>query len=250
MKTSNQFLFAAGVFTLLSLVVYDFLLKAEYRSGSYPDPYKHFVTLNYTNFDVVDLPSSTAANVKFIQGPFSVRVDQYAQHFVQVSQQDARLRIDARFDGGYQSTSSPYILLISCPKLSAVHLNAGYLANDKEVTDTIVREDWNMRQVLIDGFNQDSLHIEQDYGSTVVLSKNHIRAISAEIGESPRSGSHLIIEDSNVFGNVVLDIRNLSKLFLNNATIQELKYQLGDNAQLIVTGKAKNLLNQTNPSQP
>ncbi len=27
----------------------------------------------------------------------------------------------------------------------------------QNVTDTIVREDWNMRQVLIDGFTQDSL---------------------------------------------------------------------------------------------
>jgi hypothetical protein len=249
MKTSNIFLFAAAVFTLLSLVVYDFLLKAEYKSGAYPDPYKHFVTLNFTHFDVVDLPSSTAANVKFIQGPFSVRIDEYAKNFVQVSQEGTILRIYARFDGGYQTTSSPYILLISCPKLLAVKVNAGYHANNTEVTDTIVREDWNMRQVLIDGFSQDSLHISQDYGSTVVLANNHIRAVSAEIGESPGSGSNLIIEHDNVFGNVILDIQNRSKLFLNNAGIRDLKYQLGDKSQLIVTGKAKNLLNQVNPPQ-
>jgi len=249
MKTSNIFLFAAAVFTLLSLVVYDFLLKAEYKSGIYTDPYKDFVTLNFTQFDVVDLPSSTAANVKFVQGPFSIRIDESAKYFVQVSQEGAILRIKARFDGGYQTTASPYILLISCPKLSAVHVNAGYHANNIEVTDTIVREDWNMRQVLIDGFSQDSLHISQDYGSTVVLANNHIHAISAEIGESSQSGSNLIIGDGNVFGNVILDIKNRSKLFLNKASIQSLNYQLGDKAQLIITGKAKNLLNQINPPQ-
>jgi len=249
MKTSNIFLFAAAFFTLLSLIVYDFLLKAEYKSGNYPDPYKAFVTLNFTHFDVVDLPSSTAANVKFVQGPFSIRIDENAKNFVQVSQEGTRLRIHARFDGGYQTTSSPYILLISCPKLSAVHASASYHANNTEVTDTIVREDWNMRQVLIDGFNQDSLHISQDYGSTVVLANNHIRAVSADIGQSPRSGSSLIIEDGNVFGNVILDIKNRSKLFLNNSSIQTLNYQLGDKAQLIITGKAKNILNQINHPQ-
>jgi len=106
-----------------------------------------------------------------------------------------------------------------------------------------------MRQVLIDGFSQDSLHISQDYGSTVVLANNHIHAISAEIGESSQSGSNLIIGDGNVFGNVILDIKNRSKLFLNKASIQSLNYQLGDKAQLIITGKAKNLLNQINPPQ-
>ena len=33
MKASNKFLFAAIVLTLLSLVVYDILLKAAYKSG-------------------------------------------------------------------------------------------------------------------------------------------------------------------------------------------------------------------------
>ncbi len=38
MKTSNKFLFAAVVLTVLSLVVYDILLKAAYKSGNYADP--------------------------------------------------------------------------------------------------------------------------------------------------------------------------------------------------------------------
>ncbi len=87
MKTSNKFLFAAVVFTLLSLVVYDLMLKAEYKSGDYTDPYKNFVTLNFKDFDVLDLHSSTAANVKLVQGPFSVRIDENAKGYVQVRQE-------------------------------------------------------------------------------------------------------------------------------------------------------------------
>jgi hypothetical protein len=139
--------------------------------------------------------------------------------------------------------------LISCPKLSALNANASYRANNSDVTDTIVREDWNMRQVLIDGFNQDSMHISQDYGSTVVLGNNHIRAISAMIGKSRGSGSNLIIQDNNEFINADLDIRNNSKLFLDNAKIQNLNCQLGDKSKLIITGKAKNLLNNIKPGQ-
>ncbi len=249
MKTSNKFLFAAVVLTLISLVVYDILLKAAYKSGDYADPYKDFVTLKFKDFDIINLPSSSAANVKLVQGPFSVRMDKDASEFVQVNQEGKQLTIKAFFTENYRTTWSPYILLISCPALSAVNANAGYRANNANVTDTIVRDDWNMRQVLIDGFTQDSLHIMQDYGSTVVLANNHIRAVSATIGESPRSGSRLIIEQTNEFMNADLDIQNNSKLFLDNAKIQNLNYQLGDNAKLIITGKAKNLLNNTKSGQ-
>ncbi|HEV3250487.1 MAG TPA: hypothetical protein VGZ71_06020, partial [Puia sp.] len=249
MKTSNKFLLAAAVFTLLSLVVYDLFLRAEFKSGNYTDPYQDYVTLNFKDFDILDLPSSTAANAKIVQGPFSIRIDKYAADFVQVNQEGKRLQIKAGFEGNYQSTSSQYILLISCPKLSDVNANAGYRANNMKVTDTIVREDWNMRKVLIAGFKQDSLHISQDYGSTIVLENNHIRAISAVIGKSRGSGSNLIIEDNNEFGNAGLDILNDSKLFLENAKIQNLSYQLGDKSKLIITGKAKNLLNNIKPGQ-
>jgi hypothetical protein len=249
MKTSTKFLFAAAVLTLLSLVVYDMMLKAAYKSGNYKDPYKNFVTLDFKDFDILDLPSSTAANVKIVQGPFSIRMDENTKDYVQVSQVGKHLRIHAAFEGNYQMNPNPYIFLISCPALSEVNTNAGYQANNMEVTDTIVREDWNMRQVLIEGFTQDSLHITQDYGSTIVFSKNHIRVINAMIGLSPRSGSNLIIQDSNVFDRAILDIKNNSKLFLDDASIKNLDWQLGDNAKLIITGKAKNLLNNIKSGQ-
>jgi len=249
MKTSNKFLLIAAVFTLLSLGVYDLFLNAAYRSGNYADPYKDYIQLDFKDFDNLDLPSSTAANVKIIQGPFSVRIDENARSFVQVGQEGSDLVINASFDGNYRTTSNQYILLISCPKLSEVNANAGYQANNMKVTDTIVRDDWNMRQILIEGFKMDSLHITQDYGSTVALANNHIRAISAVVGKSRGSGSYLIIQDNNEFSNADLDIQNNSKLFLNNAKIQNLNYQLGDKSKLIVTGKAKNLLNKLKPEQ-
>ncbi len=79
-------------------------------------PDKDYVTLNFKDFDVIDLPSSTAANVKIIQGPFSVRIDENAKSYVKVSQEGSHLLVNACFEGNYQTTSSPYILLISCPE--------------------------------------------------------------------------------------------------------------------------------------
>ena len=247
MKTSNKLLFSAIGLILLSLVVYDTLLKAEYKTGNYKDPYRSFVILKFADFNILDIHSSTAANVKFVQGPFSVRIDEDALKYVTVSQEGTHLRIDATFEGNYQGNMNQYILLISCPKLLEVNTDAAYRANNREVTDTIVRSDWNMRQVLIDGFKQDSLSISQDYGSTVVLANNHIRAVKAVVGKSTGSGSNLIIKSDNEFQDVTLAINNYSKLFLDNAGIQHLNYQLADSASLIIRGKANNLLVNSKP---
>ena len=102
-----------------------------------------------------------------------------------------------------------------------------------------------MRQVLIEGFKQDSLSIVQDYGSTVLLEKNQIRVLNAVVGKSSRSGSNLIIQEGNQFETTHLDIRNYSKLFLDNSIIHSFNYKLADGAKLIVSGKAQNLLNQS-----
>ena len=250
MKTSNKIIFAAMVLTVGMLTWYDLRLKAEYLSGGYKIPYSNFVTLNYTGFDIVELNASTAANVKFVQGPFSVRMDNNAQEYVVFKQQGNRLEINAVFESNYRWNPNPYVIVISCPTLAKLTTDANYRADNRMVTDTIVRDDWNMRQVLIEGFRQDSLSVEQDYGSTVVLTGNTIRALRAVVGKSPGSGSKIILQPGNEFRDAVLEIGHRSKFLLEDATIQRLSYHLADSAELILTGSAQHLLHQTNLYQP
>src|ERR1700710_1972820 len=90
MKRSNKLIVVAMLLTIVCLVYYDFLLKKAYFSGNYKDPYHEFTNLAFEDFDTVDLGSSTAANVKFIQGPFSVKIDNNAAEYVRVSQHGRR----------------------------------------------------------------------------------------------------------------------------------------------------------------
>jgi len=78
MKTSNKLIIVVVLVILFSLVVYDLLLKAAYMSGDYKIPYKNYVSLPWKDFDIVEVNSSTAANVQFVQGPFSVKIDDRA----------------------------------------------------------------------------------------------------------------------------------------------------------------------------
>ena len=249
MRTSNKFVCLALLLTLLSLLVYDLLLKAAFRSGRYKDPYRNYAVMDFKDFDALDLNSATVANVKLIQGPFSVRVDKYALDYVKVKQEGKRLRVDVVFDGNYRGNQNPYILVVSCPKLVELNTGASYRANDQWVTDTIYRADWNMRRVMMDGFTQDSLQLSLDYGSSVVLANDHIRSLHAVVGKSDASGSNLVIQPGNRFQEAALDIEHNSRLELDNSMIDVLKYRLGDSARLVISGKAQNLLNNSKPYQ-
>lgn len=245
MKKSNVLLIVGVILILAALVVYDLRLRSEYKSGAYKDPYRNFVQLPNKDFDVVELLSSTAVNAKLIQGPFKVMIDDGARRFTKVSQQGRVLRISAEFENDYLFNPQPYMLLISCPTLNSLSLNATYLSYGKAVTDTVVREDWKKRQVLLTGFSQDSLYVSQDYGSSLLLDSNHIAHLEARIGGSLNSGAELVIQSSNGFEDAILDIGNRSRLILDKATIKNLEYHLADRAKLVIEGRASNLLNQS-----
>jgi len=249
MKTSNKLVIAGIILVLISLVGYDYLLKGEYVSGKYKDPYHTFVGLKFTGFDTVDLVSSTAVNVKFVQGPFSVRIDSNFAAYARIKQTGKRLQVNAEFESGYLSDPGEYTLLISCPKLSVINVDATYKSNGKQVTDTIVRDDWRMRKVLIDGFRQDNLIINQDYGSTVVIANSHLQSVKTATGRSGKSGSKLEILERNQIQKANLDILNNSTLILGNAQIGDLNYNLADSAKLILRGKAQNLLKNSKSAQ-
>jgi hypothetical protein len=249
MKTSSKVLVAGIVVTFLALAVYDVLIQKAYNKGLYKIPYQGYAILDYKNFDQVDLPASTAANAKFIQGPFSVRIDPDAMEYTHLRQEGSHLVVEASFKGDYLGNPNAYTLIISCPTLISITAGATYFSNSRAVTDTTVRADWKMRRVLIDGFQQDSLHIEQDYGSTVLLQNNHIRSVSAVIGKSSRSGSHILIRDGNILGNFFLVAGGISRLYLGNAAINNIIYQQGDSAILELTGAARPLLNNLKHQQ-
>jgi hypothetical protein len=178
----------------------------------------------------------------FEQGPFRVRISPGADEFTRVSQDKKTLTVEAVFKHSYQNRPESYLVVITCPKIAKLKTNAWYGTNSNTYIDTIVRDPWNMRKVLVDGFNQDSLTISQDYGSRVFLSNNSIGVLNAAIGLSKYSGSQLNILSNNHFDNVTLDIGNKSTLLINYVPKNKFNLRLADSAKLILTGAAQNIL--------
>lgn len=242
MKISNRLIILALLLIVVSQLGYDNLLKAEFISGRYKDPYKDFVKLNFKDFDAVDLVSSTAANVKFVQGPFKIIADAAALTNIKISQEGKKLIIKAVYDKEYLWNANPYLIVISCPRLSAVHASATYtVSKDIRVTDTVNYNSWNMRKVLVDGFKQDSLTISQDYGSMVELANNELINVNATVGKSPGSGSKINLLKGNRLKNANFEILNRSELLLSNSGIENIRYHLADSARLTIGAQSQNL---------
>ncbi len=248
MRTSNILVFIAALFVVISLGYYDLLLKKAYDSGRYKDIYNGYTTLKNKDFDTVDVISSSAANVKFEQGPFSVRVDSVALEYVRVVQTGRKIQITAEFKDGYLFNRNTYLLVIRCPKLVTVNVNARYYINKgKPYIDTIVRDEWHMKDVLINGFKQDTLNVNQDYGSTVVFDHNAIKNLNVTSGKSPVSASKTIVLEDNQFGNASFNIGSKSRLMIYDGSITSFNYHLADSARLELNGVAQQILNNQKP---
>jgi len=239
MKTSNKLLLAALGFIIVSLVFYDYQLKAAYEKGDYRDQYRNFVTLNNKDFDKIELNSSTAVNVMLVKGPFKVMADPNAMEYVQVTQHNNTLIINANFKYNYQNARSDYVLYISCPQLSSLKADARYTANETEVTDTLAGEDFNWKPTVIKGFSADSLYIQEDHASNLRLEDNTIGTLHAITGISNGSASNLCIAQNNQFIKTDLDIRNKSRLWIKGKADHDFNYRIADSAKLILNGSAQ-----------
>ncbi len=248
MKKSNIFLMAAALIFLASILAFDFGIKTRYSKSNFRDKYDEFTALDFKDFDSVEVNASTMANVKFIQGPFKVRVFEDRADIVKVTQQGRLLSINVNTKGdNYED--SPFILIISCPKINLLVADDKYVEKGELKIDTNARFDFvhnnrvieASKKVVVEGFIQDSLTIIQNNGSHIRLTNNHLKRISAIIGKSPKSASFLTIDGNNVFDHAYLDLRNRSQLFLSKATIRDLDYKLALEAKVTFSGASASL---------
>jgi hypothetical protein len=246
MKTSIKLILSAIILVAISLAGYDMILRNAFLKGDYKNPYRDYVSLNFSDFQSIDVDASTIANVLVTQGPFSVKVSPYSRSFVKVSQAGGTLRIGSAFAGRYYGSRDAYIVLISCPKLTRLKADSHYTADGNLVIDSLANWDFTSRTNIIKGFAEDTLSIIEVHGSSVMLSGSKISALKAVVGIGNECRSNIVIAGDNQVSNADLNILNLSQLQLHSAHIGNLKYHLDDSAKLIQYGGTSNIIMKQN----
>lgn len=243
MKTSNKFLLTAILLLVISVGIYDFQLKAEYLKGDYKNPYNGFVKLNFRDFKVIELGSSTAINIMLVKGPFKILADPGAIEFMKIEQRHDSLFIRAAFKDNFHNVRSTQVLYISCPELTSFAADAKYMASDTQVIDTVASADFKWRPNTISGFSGEKLDINADHAANIFLKNNKFNILNAVVGNSNGSVSNLTIETGNRFGKTNLDIRNKSRLWIKDDSLSNITYKLADSAKLILNGNTRMIHN-------
>ncbi len=238
MKTSNKIVATAFLVIIVSAIGYAIAMKKEFLTGNYKKTYINFSSLPYKNFNSVTINPSNIINVKLVQGPFKVMVNNVIKDNLTFKQINNTLQVDLNWEYTRFNTGETYMVVISCPRLVSVHASAVSTLNKQNLIDTLAGEGWAYHQILIDGFKQDSLSVSQEWGSQVLLANNSLIHLSAVTSINELSGSKLTVLKSNVIQQANLDVRNKGKLVLYQANIPGLNYRLADSALLIMNGAA------------
>ena len=238
MKTSNKLLLAALLVLLISLTFYNAALHAEYRKGTFRDPFKDFVTLNLKDFNALDLPAASQASVRIEPGPYRVRVYKPLNEFLQASQHGQQLTLALRFpndDHSFLNAGQPAVV-ISCPTLVSLRTNATYSTDNHPKTNRTVA-DWNPQRVRVQGFHQDSLLVQAANGSQVELLNTTLQRLRI-VATTGAPVLHLPAGNRIAQATLLLGAR--SHLELGDLTIPALRYQFSDSATVSLPGRALN----------
>ncbi|QNF33905.1 hypothetical protein HUW51_14675 [Adhaeribacter swui] len=240
-KTSTILLLTAGLILLGSLVAYNMALKTEYNKGTYKDPYRNFVTLNYRNFDQIAINPASELNVKIKAGDYKVQVHKYTKEYLSFTQNGKLLQVDLAYPKEPQMQPYGDLIVITCPNLANLKTNAFFMQNGKKVIST---KSWNNSTVTVEGFEQPSLNLQQDKGTTVKLSGNKLNRLEAVVGLSTGSTAYLNLDKTNQIQEANLDIRNKSELIVENLNIPKRQYHFSDSARATFSGSALGILAQ------
>ncbi len=241
LKTSTILLLTAAFILLGSLVAYNMALKAEYNKGTYKDPYRNFVTLNYRDFNQIEINPATEMNVKIMAGDYQVRVHKHATDYIKLRKTGRNLQVDLVYPQEVKRQHYGDLVVITCPQLAKLKTNAFYSLQGKKITST---QSWDDNYVTVQGFTQPALSLQQDKASSVKLSGNKLNRLEAAVGISTGSSARLNLDKTNQIQEANLDIRNKSELVIENLNIPKRQYQFSDSARATFTGSALGILAQ------
>jgi hypothetical protein len=237
MKNSLKFFAAAGLLLLGSLTAYNAALHTEYVRGSYKDPLHNYNSLALRDFNTLAVPSAGAMQMRVEAGPYGVFVSKDAAQYVRITQQGAGLTVALAFPEKEAYLGTGDVVIIRCPRLSALTAGTAYTVAGQSKT-TAKLDHSNSKQLLVQGFAQDSLRLSQDHTAHVVLAGNHLSRLLAVVGGTPGSTAQLDLSSTNRIDTSDLRVEEHGKLMATNLALPARHWHFSDSARVELSGRA------------
>lgn len=241
MKTSNKLFIATILFIIISMITYDFALRAEYLKGTYKSPFYGFEKITaFKGFSTIDNRAANLISVKIQQGNNSgIWVRNNLKDRISISNKGTTLVIDV---ADKKSPSlSPYenSITIICPWVDQLITSPFSVQKGKDESDY-----YSSGTITLAGFKQQNLTLNISKAVSLILEKNKIDYLQALVGDSLSDNAQLIINSNNQINFATIKVAGKNSLEIQNPQIVKPDFNIADSAKVILGGRFLNQLNK------
>ncbi|RYY06623.1 MAG: hypothetical protein EOP43_05775 [Sphingobacteriaceae bacterium] len=239
MKTSNKLLIVAILIIIVSMVTYDFALRAEYLKGDYKSRFYNMKSLDLKNFKTVDNRVANLVEVNIEKGEkFAIWIDKDLKDNLNVSQNGTDLVIDIADKKNLKNKNYNGKISIICPSIDKVSTSP-FFYEKANVIEYEPNSTCNIK-----GFNQQDLTLIINKSTHLSFGKNQIENLKATVGDDKSKYAYLFIASTNKIDDAAIKVAGKNQLSIENAKIGKSNFTISDSAQVSLSGSFLNKLIQ------
>lgn len=242
MKTSNKLLIASVLVIVISMVTYDFALRAEFKKGTYKSRFYGFEKIkDLKGFNSIDNRAANLVSVKVEQGNnYEIWVKSDWKDRIRILDNGTELTIELADKKNPNLSGYENNVVVICPSLNQV-TTTPFIVPDKnnEIDFSGITS--------ISGFTQQQLILQINKATNIDLEKNKIGQLQASVGDNLSHNARLTIGTSNQINDAIIKVAGRNMLDIQNAKITKSNFNISDSAQVNFAGSFLNQLK--NPQQ-
>ncbi len=238
MKTSNKLLLTAILIIIVSMVTYDFALRAEYLKGTYKSRFYEMKKLNLENFTILDNRVANIISVQIEYGKsYAVYMNNDLKNNLLISKNGNKLLIDVADKA--KPIINPYNnnVIIICPKLDQV-------ITRPDIRKSIKEWDNDNGTTSITGFDQQNMDLFINTSTHLNFEKNKIGHLQATVGNNLSQHAYLFIASNNQIKDAVIKVMGKNQLNIENPKIIKSTFDISDSATVSLGGSILKQLKQ------
>lgn len=231
MKTSNTLVLSAIAIIFISLVAFNFDLRASFLQGNYKNPFYGFEGSALNDIKNIDVLSGNRMNVRIEYGKKEgIWIKESFLNKVTWNVKGQTLSVDLNEETKADARVNLYdavIIVVNQPAM----INTAATLFGKEGYD------YDAGGITIKGFKQNALELNISEMTNVVLENNVLNHLQAVI-KKKTGNNKLRVAENNTIQSANFNVEGSGTLDLDNPTIVKTTYQLSDLAQVHLSGKS------------
>ncbi|WP_299291129.1 hypothetical protein [uncultured Mucilaginibacter sp.] len=237
MKTSTKLFLTAVLVGIISLLSYDFALRAEYKKGTYKSRFYGFEkTTAFNGFNVIDNRAANLISIQVEKGNEpGVWIKTNWKDRFNIHRNGKILVIDVENKESTRVTAYENSVTVVCPSVDSI-TTSPYLGKSG------MNELHSRGKTTITGFTLDKLSLKVSKGVDLFLERSNIANLQALVGDAMSDNAKLVISSSNQIDNATINVPGKNHLEIENSVIARRNFTIADSATVAFSGKFLKLL--------